>query len=96
MGNDIINRINQPLYRLLENGLASSLRRLVLPSICDNKLLKLLGQHAKVLRHLDVMYSWHVDDDGLKVRKIFIFFKIIFIFSKTFLIRHCVFGTLHF
>ncbi|XP_063224271.1 uncharacterized protein LOC134532047 [Bacillus rossius redtenbacheri] len=56
---------NACLSRLLQAGLARSLRTLVLHAVGDNCLLGLLGQHSAHLQHLDLTSSWLVDDGGI-------------------------------
>ena len=57
---------NLSFHRVLRGGLAANLRSLVLRSICDNEILRLLGHHCPHLRHLDATSSWLVDDNGLR------------------------------
>ncbi|GLG93443.1 Uncharacterized protein GBIM_00853 [Gryllus bimaculatus] len=63
---EAVSAANVTFHRVLLNGLASSLQKLVLRSVCDNEILRLLGQHSNHLKYLDVRSSWLVDDGGLK------------------------------
>lgn len=50
----------------LKEGLASKLVHLRLLAICDNSILKAIGEHALCLKHLDISGSWNVDEAGIK------------------------------
>lgn len=54
------------LQKTLHEGLASKLVFLKLIAICDNSILKTIGEHALTLKHLDVSGSWNVDEAGIK------------------------------
>ncbi|PSN29989.1 hypothetical protein C0J52_24817 [Blattella germanica] len=57
---------NIAFHRLLRNGLATNLCSLILRSVCDNEILRLLGRLCPHLRNLDATSSWLVDDNGLR------------------------------
>lgn len=54
------------LQKTFHEGLASKLVHLKLGAICDNAILKTIGEHALCLKHLDVSGSWNVDEAGIK------------------------------
>jgi len=54
------------LQKSLQEGLASKLVFLKLIAICDNSILKTIGEHALCLKHLDISGSWNVDEVGIK------------------------------
>lgn len=64
------------LQKSLHEGLASKLVFLKLVAICDNKILKTIGENALCLKHLDVSGSWNVDEDGIR----YLLFKVQIIF----------------
>ncbi|XP_069701813.1 uncharacterized protein [Periplaneta americana] len=63
---ETVSSANLTFHRVLRGGLAANLRSLVLRSICDNEILRILGHHCPHLRHLDATSSWLVDDNGLR------------------------------
>lgn len=63
---ETVSSANLSFHRVLRGGLAANLRSLVLRSVCDNEILRLLGRHCPHLRHLDATSSWLVDDNGLR------------------------------
>ncbi|PNF34542.1 hypothetical protein B7P43_G10743 [Cryptotermes secundus] len=63
---ETVSSANVSFHRVLRGGLAANLRSLVLRSVCDNEILRLLGRHCPHLRHLDATSSWLVDDNGLR------------------------------
>lgn len=67
--NDYTPTVYSSMYTLqksLQEGLASKLVFLRLIAICDNSILKTIGEHALCLKHLDVSGSWNVDETGIK------------------------------
>lgn len=64
------------LQKTFHEGLASKLVHLKLGAICDNAILKTIGEHALCLKHLDVSGSWNVDEAGIK----YLLFKVKIIF----------------
>ncbi|XP_025418071.1 uncharacterized protein LOC112688877 isoform X2 [Sipha flava] len=54
------------LQKSLHEGLASKLVFLKLFAICDNSMLKIIGENALFLKHLDITGSWNVDEAGIK------------------------------
>lgn len=67
--NDYTPAVYASMYTLrtsLHEGLASKLVSLKLGAICDNSILKTIGEHALCLKHLDVSGSWNVDEVGIK------------------------------
>jgi len=65
------------LQKSLRENLASTLVSLKLEAICDNSTLKMIGEHALCLKHLDISDSWNVDEEGIK----HLLFKVQFIFN---------------
>jgi len=66
------------LQRSLHEGLALRLVSLKLVAVCDNSILKTIGEHALCLKHLDISGSWNVDEGGIK----HLLFKVQFISSS--------------
>lgn len=67
--NDYTPAVYASMYTLqksLHEGLASKLVFLKLFAICDNSILKTIGENALCLKHLDVSGSWNVDEAGIK------------------------------
>lgn len=67
--NDYTAAVYSSMYTLqksLHEGLASKLVFLKLVAICDNSILKTIGEHALCLKHLDLSGSWNVDEVGIK------------------------------
>lgn len=65
------------LQKSLHEGLASKLVFLKLVAICDNTILKAIGDNALCLKHLDISGSWNVDELGIK----YLLFRVYKLFS---------------
>lgn len=63
---ETVSAANKSFHRLLRNGLSQNLHSLVLRSVCDNEILKLIGRSCPNLHYLDATSSWLVDDGGIR------------------------------
>ncbi|XP_046391898.1 uncharacterized protein LOC124160176 [Ischnura elegans] len=59
-----VSGMNASFYRTLRQ--MTHLKVLVLRSVCDNEILRLLGRNCPHLEYLDVTSSWLVDDKGIQ------------------------------
>lgn len=67
--NDYTAAVYASMYTLqltLDEGLASKVVFLKLIAVCDNSILKAIGEHALCLKYLDLSGSWNVDEIGLQ------------------------------
>ncbi|VVC38016.1 Hypothetical protein CINCED_3A006974 [Cinara cedri] len=67
--NDYTTAVYASMYTLqltLDEGLASKVVFLKLIAVCDNSILKAIGEHALCLKYLDLSGSWNVDEIGLQ------------------------------
>lgn len=63
---ETVSAANKSFHRVLRNGLAQNLHTLILRSVCDNEILRLLGRNCPTLNYLDATSSWLVDDGGIR------------------------------
>ncbi|XP_065348226.1 uncharacterized protein LOC135944920 [Cloeon dipterum] len=61
---EFVSIMNTTFHRVLYK--MTNLRVLILRSICDNEMLRLIGEHCPKLEHLDMTSSWLVDDRGIR------------------------------
>ncbi|KAF4528715.1 hypothetical protein B566_EDAN014283 [Ephemera danica] len=61
---EFVSVMNASFHRTLCG--MQNLRILVLRSVCDNEVLRLLGAHCPKLEQLDMTSSWLVDDKGIR------------------------------
>ncbi|XP_071440520.1 uncharacterized protein [Hetaerina americana] len=59
-----VSSMNASFYRTLRQ--MTHLKVLVLRSVCDNEILRLLGRNCPHLEYLDLTSSWLVDDKGIR------------------------------
>ncbi|KAG8224303.1 hypothetical protein J437_LFUL007243 [Ladona fulva] len=61
---EAVSSMNSSFYRTLRH--MKHLKVLVLRSVCDNEILRLLGRNCPHIEYLDVTSSWLVDDKGIR------------------------------
>lgn len=61
---EFVSIMNNTFHRILYR--MTHLRVLILRSVCDNEMLRLVGEHCPNLEHLDMTSSWLVDDRGIR------------------------------